>query len=1108
MSDDQATMDGDPPKTLAELWDRLCDRFEGDWKAGRRPEIEAFLTAMPESGRPALFRELLGLELAYRAAMGQRPSRDEYDARFPGFAALVRSVFDSTRPDPPAPSQLRIGTSEAGPELLSGSPSQWLDLVGPRILATMRGDTVATDPGPRESNGGAPDGPGPAGRGDPRRYRILRPHARGGLGVIFVALDEELNREVALKQIQEPFVGDPGSRARFLAEAVITGHLEHPGVVPIYGLGWHDGRPYYSMRLIRGESLKEAVGRFHREKGRSDPGARSLALRKLLARFATACDAVAYAHDRGVLHRDLKPANIMLGPYGETLVVDWGLATPIRRPTPGAEPDRPPASGRVANAPGSPIGTPAFMSPEQAAGAQDRIGPPSDVYSLGATLYSVLTGRAPFEGEPDDVIRAVRRGEATPPRRLDPSLDTALEAICLKAMATRPEDRYPTPRALAEDLERWAADEPVSAWKEPLYRRVRRWARRHRTAVAAAAVALVAAVAGLSAVSTVQARSNSALKRANAEIKRALAESEESRRQAEAVGEFLVNALARPDPAVDGRGVKVVDVLDQAAAGLGRGFKGSKVTEGALLDALGRSYYGLGLYKEAEAMHRRARAVRESVLGQSHRETLRSATRHAGALWALGRPDEGEALLEATVAWKRAALGPDDPDTLDSRAFLANSYALRGRAKEAIAAHREVLVAREAALGLDHPDTLRSRHGLANAYQAAGQINEAVALHEETLRRREAVLGPDHPDTLWSRQDLASAYQDAGRSAVAIPLFEQALRRQESALGPDHLDTVTCRHNLAVAYHSLGRYAEAIPLYERVLGQEEANPRHESSLLSTCQGLASTYQSVGRYAEAIPLYRRVLERREATLGPVHPETLASRRYLGNVYRESGHWTEALALYRGAVERYAAALGPGHPEALEHRRNLAEAYEQLGRRVEAEPLLRENVVWRRKTRDHGGGLPDDLTSLGLNLVVQAKWSDAESVWRECLAIREQSAPDDWSRFAAIDQLGGALLGQGKYAEAEPLILAGYEGLKARSAAIPASAGPWLSAAAIRVVRLYEAWGRSEHAARWRSRVGLADLPADVFALPEDRSAGAAVIPTRARGSSPPRRAGPT
>ena len=161
------------------------------------------------------------------------------------------------------------------------------------------------------------------------RFRILRPHAKGGLGEVFVARDTELNRDVALKEIQEQFAYDPRYRARFEFEAEVTGGLEHPGIVPVYGLGhMADGRPFYAMRFIKGDSLKEAIGRFHeaeQQPGR-DPGESTLELRALLGRFIDVCDAVAYAHSRGVLHRDLKPGNIMLGKYGETLVVDWGLA--------------------------------------------------------------------------------------------------------------------------------------------------------------------------------------------------------------------------------------------------------------------------------------------------------------------------------------------------------------------------------------------------------------------------------------------------------------------------------------------------------------------------------------------------------------------------------------------------------------------------------------------------------------------------------------------------------------------------------------------------------------------------------------------------------------
>jgi len=351
-----------------------------------------------------------------------------------------------------------------------------------------------------DPSGEAPETRAPTSVGEPTswngRFRVVRPHASGGLGVVSVALDDELDREVALKEIKERFADDRGSQARFILEAEITGKLEHPGIIPIYGLG-HDlsGRPFYAMRFIGGDSLADAIDRYHDPNGPYvDPTKKSLQLRELLGRFLDVCDALAYAHSRGVLHRDLKPGNIMLGPFGETLVVDWGLALLLDRIPEGHESTHLAVKSTKADSASLPteqgqaVGTAAYMPPEQADGAIEKLGPRSDVYGLGAILYSLLTGNHPIEGTSlEEILRRVHQGQIKPPRQVRPEVPASLEAVCLKALALKPDDRYATPKALAADIKAWLADLPVSARREPFAERARRWAKRNRTAVTAAA---------------------------------------------------------------------------------------------------------------------------------------------------------------------------------------------------------------------------------------------------------------------------------------------------------------------------------------------------------------------------------------------------------------------------------------------------------------------------------------------------------------------------------------------------------------------------------------------------------------------------------------------
>jgi tetratricopeptide (TPR) repeat protein len=411
-----------------------------------------------------------------------------------------------------------------------------------------------------------------------------------------------------------------------------------------------------------------------------------------------------------------------------------------------------------------------------------------------------------------DVFRQILAAEIPRPRSLNPRVAPALEAIGLKALALKPEGRYPSAEALKADVERWLADEPVTAWREPFARRAQRWARRNRTAVAGATAALLAGLIGLAAVAVVQARANSALgaknlqlTAAHAKTEAALAQSEESRQRAEAVLGFLkgdVLAATRPEGQEGGLGkdVTVRKAVDAAEPKIAGAFRDQPAVEADVRDTLGETYRYLGELPLAIRQHERAVELRRTKLGPDHPSTLESRFNLATAYHAAGRTAEAITLHEATLKLFESKLGPDHPETLQSRNNLALAYNDAGRTAEAITMYEETLKQRETKLGLDHPDTLTSRNNLATAYESAGRTAEAIELFEATLKLTEAKLGPDHPDTLRSRTGLAAAYHVAGRTAEAITMEELTLRVRQTNLGPDHPHTLESRNNLAVTY--------------------------------------------------------------------------------------------------------------------------------------------------------------------------------------------------------------------------------------------------------------------------------------------------------------------
>lgn len=387
--------------------------------------------------------------------------------------------------------------------------------------------------------------------GAPDRYKIEKLHARGGLGDVSIATDLELNRQVAFKEIQARFSSDAISRERFIVEAQITGGLEHPGIVPVYGLGlFEDGRPFYAMRFIRGSSMKAAIDEFHAtmdSKTQTSGKYLSLEFRQLLGRFISVCHAIEFAHSKGVVHLDIKPANIMLGEFGETLVVDWGLARSFNKScVEGGSISEETLSRSGSSNSDSIAGTPAFMSPEQAKGDSPAIGASSDIYSLGASLYYLLLGQTAFDQKDlPSLLRAVIRGEFREPHRVSRHVPRSLNAICLKAMAAPPNERFSSARQLAHELERYMADEPSSVYREPLISRVRRWIRRHQAIASTTGMGVLATVVFLAIFSTALGAKNAKLNELNRSLDTALTQLGETNRDLETINADLVRANGR-----------------------------------------------------------------------------------------------------------------------------------------------------------------------------------------------------------------------------------------------------------------------------------------------------------------------------------------------------------------------------------------------------------------------------------------------------------------------------------------------------------------------------------------------------------------------------------
>jgi len=619
---------------------------------------------------------------------------------------------------------------------------------------------------------------------DSARYTLTRMHAEGGLGRVWLARDGDLHRGVALKEIRPERSADRETWRRFLKEAQITGQLEHPNIVPVYELGRRreDDQPFYTMRFVRGQSLLGAIQEFHRERAGKPPD--RLALQSLLGAFLKVCDAIAYAHSRGVVHRDLKPENIVLGGFGEVVVLDWGLAKLVDAPEEPSERNAVPGE-RISVAPEASadkthglLGTPCYMAPEQVEQKHDQIDSRTDIYALGGILFEILTGHPPAEAAATgEVLEQVRTGRIPRARQVEPTVPRALEAVCAKAMALDRSARYARVTDLADEVRRWIADEPINVYRDPLLQRTRRWVRRHLRLVTAAAAAAAVALLALGISTTLISLSNRRLSTANTTILRQI---QQITQQKIALDHQRLRAEGREDMAI-----QAIEKFRDAVA-----------NNPELKDRMDLAPLRKTLLKEPQEFFRklkeqlqaehdtRPEALSKLALASYH---LAETTGELGDLPdAIESYEAAIAILEP-MARDHTASADDERRLGQALNNLGNVLNNAGRQSDALAKHRAALALRER-LAREHPDEPELRCDIAVTHN---NIGAALGLQE---RRRESLaeireaetrlegLVRECPGVINFRSRLALCKSTAANTLYLVGQHPQALAEQSKAL--------------------------------------------------------------------------------------------------------------------------------------------------------------------------------------------------------------------------------------------------------------------------------------------------------------------------------------
>lgn len=901
------------------------------------------------------------------------------------------------------------------------------------------------------------------------RYHLLQKIGEGGMGEVWLAEQKEpVRRRVALKLVKAGM----NSReviVRFESERQALALMDHPAIAKVFDAGTtKEGAPYFVMEYVAGIPITTYCDN-HR-----------LSTRDRLELFMHVCEGVQHAHQKAIIHRDLKPSNILVTEVDgrpAPKIIDFGVAKALTLKL---------TAHTMFTRVGALVGTPEYMSPEQALSSGEDIDTRTDVYSLGIIFYELLAGAPPVDLRNiafDEFLRRLREEDPPKPstkiRTQDPASSTDiarkrqteppalakqvrgdLDSIALKALEKDRARRYGSPSDFAADIGRYLRHEPVLAVPPSIAYRARKFARRYRAAlaVAAAFVLVLLAAAAVSISQSIRANREAAV--------------------AQAVNDFLQNDLlaqasaenqsgpnAKPDP-----DLKVRTALDRAAQRITGKFEKQPEVEASIRDTVGQTYLDLGLYPEARKQLERALEVYRRVLGATNPKTLKAMSRLGMTLYRQAKIQQAEALFTQALQSQRHVLGPEHPDTLASLNGLAAVYSDEGKWARAQTLDEQTLAIRRHVLGPEHPDTLRSMNNLAIDFRAQGKYAQAEVLMSQTVEIRRRVLGTEHPATLRSMSNLANVYDSQGKSAQAEKLDFQALEIRRRVLGPEHPETLDSMVNLAGAYDNEGKFPQAEALLRQTLEIQRRllGPEHSSTLL-TMNNLAANYLRQGEYQRAEALLGQALPIERRVLGPEHYFTLTSMSELAESYGLRGEYAQAEALFSRTFDTQRRVLGPEHPDTLATISVFAAMYQRQGNYGLAEKYAAQALAgWRHASALQNADTMAAASDLALAYQSQGQFAECEPLAREAAQFYQKERPDDWQGFRAASLLGASLAGQKRYAEAEPLLLQGYQGMLARKDRIKAADQYHLERAREWIIELYRAWNKPGKAAEWKKK----------------------------------------